>query len=131
MVAKPSREIELRFQLRFKLIDLAASAFSLLIPWGALIVIAYYLSGSINVLAGKYTFADIGFRVLSDIRVSDGVAYLLGGGGVAYGLNERRLRRKTIERLSGRIQELEKRLDPRRSSSKLTRRGTTRPEDRT
>ena len=130
-MAKSDRALELRFQFRFKLIDLAASTVALLIPWGSLVVIGYLLSGALNALAGKFTFADIGIRVLSDVRVSEGLTYLLGGGGIAYGLNERRLRRKAIERLSGRVQELEKRLDPKRTSSKLTRRGTTRPEDRT
>lgn len=79
--------------------------------------------------AGKYTFADIGISLLGDFRVSEALIYILGVGGIIYGYGERRLRLKAIERLANRQIELEKRIDPGRSSSGLTPQGTTRPED--
>jgi hypothetical protein len=47
-----------------------------------------------------------------------------------YGLRERRLRRQTTERFTQRNYKLEKLVDPNRTSSHLTTRGTTNPEDR-
>jgi hypothetical protein len=44
---------------------------------------------------------------------------------------ERRLRKNTVERLSLRVKEMELQLDRGRSSSQLTPRGDTRPEDET
>jgi hypothetical protein len=45
-------------------------------------------------------------------------------------LKQRKLRRDVVERLSSRVPFLEKQLDPGRTSSKLTDRGDTNPEDR-
>ncbi len=53
----------------------------------------------------------------------------VGVSGLVYGLYQRHLRRETIERTQGRIRELEKAVDNKRSSSRLTVRGDTRPED--
>ncbi len=67
---------------------------------------------------------------MGDFKVSEGLSYLFGVGGFGYGMRERKLRRETIERLSKRITDLEKLVDPSRTSSHLTVRGTTNPEDR-
>ncbi len=107
-----------------------ASVFNNAIRWGGCAFIAYMMYRSVSVLAGQQTMADIGIRILSDVRVSKGLAWVLGGGGVLYGFGERRLRRKTIERLQGRIRTLEQEVDPRRSTSALTPQGDTSPEDR-
>lgn len=127
---KASRELELRYRFRFRMLDLVATGLSLVIPWGSVVLIAWLVTDAVNGLAGKYTFADIGVRFLADIKVSEAVAYVVGGGGMLYGYKERRLRQKNIARLSGRNQEYEKRVDPKRSSSGLTPEGKTRPEDR-
>ncbi len=129
--ARSEQDADRRYRLQVRLIDLAGSTASLLIPWGSLVAIAYLISSAIHGLAGKQTLADIGLRLLADVRVTEWVAYILTGGSIAYGLRERKLRRDTIERLSERTQKLEQQLDPNRSSSRLTPRGTTRPEDRT
>lgn len=133
-MAKKQSDIQqatsLRYKFRFKILDLFSQIVSLLIPWGALVFIAYYTNNSINTLAGKFTFADIGIRFMADFKISEALAYLLATLGVAYGLREKKLRRDIIERLSGRIQVLEKQLDPNRTSSHLMPRGTTRPEDK-
>jgi hypothetical protein len=100
-----------------------------LIRWGGLVSISYFAVLSIRAMAGQHTFADIGIRVLADVHVSEAVAWIFGGSGVAYGWRQRKLRRDTVERLANRNIELEKRLDPNRASSQLTPRGDTRPED--
>lgn len=102
----------------------------ILVPWGSAVLIAWYFYKSVSSLAGQYTFAQIGVRFLGDLRISEGVAYCFGAGGVVYGFNRHRLHQKNIERTALRISELEKQLDPKRSSSRLTPRGKTRPEDK-
>jgi hypothetical protein len=112
-------------QLSFKRLDTALEMFSVLVKWSALVAIAYLGYLSIGQLAGRSTFADIGVRVLGNLKVSDGIITLLAGSGWAYGLGQRSLRRKSIERLVPHKNELEKVFDKKRTSSNLTPRGTT------
>lgn len=100
-----------------------AGVLQTLIRWGGATAIAYFGYSSIAVLAGQYTFADIGIGFLASIKVSESVAWIFGVGGVVYGTRQSKLRKDTVERLSGRIQTLERQHDPGRSSSKLTPRG--------
>ncbi len=106
-----------------------ASVLITAIKWVGLIAIARYGYLSIAALAGKKTLADIGVSFLSDVRISEAFAWTAGVGGMGYGLQQRRLRHRTIERMGGRISDLERQHDPKRSSSSLTRRGATNPLD--
>lgn len=81
-------------------------------------------------VAGTTTFADIGVKIMADIKLPQILAYGFGVGGLGYGINERRLRHKKIEHMGDHIKEIEAALDAKRSSSGLTKAGTTRPEDR-
>lgn len=78
---------------------------------------------------GKHTFADVGVRFLADVRIGNALSYAVGAGGIAYGARQRKLRGDTIQKMGDRIKELETAIDPNRSSSGLTKRGHTRPED--
>lgn len=100
-----------------------------LIRYGALVGIFYLIYLSVGELAGKVTLADIGIKVLADVKISEAVAWLFGGSGVLYGWNQRRLRRKTVEHIQTRNIALEQLVDPDRSSSELTPRGETNPRD--
>ncbi len=100
------------------------------VRYGALIVVGYWGLEAIRALAGSSTFADISVDFLTEINVSVALAWSVGVFGGVYGYKQRHLRRNTVERLQGRIRELEAMIDPQRSSSKLTTRGDTRPEDR-
>lgn len=100
------------------------------LKWGATAWIAYCFYLSVLALAGKTTIAEIAARFVANIGISQSLAWLLSGGGVAYGIRERKLRQKTVKRLQTRIQDLEKRIDPKRSSSELTPLGETHPRDR-
>jgi hypothetical protein len=120
---------ELEAAVKTRRIDGIVSTVQSGIKWFSLAAIAWWFYQSIRVLSGQYTFADIGVRFIGDFRISEGLAYVFGAGGIAYGYNERRLRRSTIERLAPRNAALEQTIDPGRTSSKLTARGTTRPED--
>ncbi len=124
----PNKE-EADFLVRSKKLDLIDLAIRLMVPWGALVAIAYWIHADIVALAGKQTLAQIGLSFMGDIKISDAVAYVFGAAGAGYGMAERTLRRKTIARLADENRRLEQMVDPQRTSSNLTRHGTTRPED--
>jgi hypothetical protein len=121
---------EAEYYFRARRFDVIDAAVRLVIPWGSLVAIAFWVHGDVVALAGKQTLAQIGLSFMGDIRISDAVAYIFGATGVVYGISERTLRRKNIARLAEENRSLEKKIDPLRSSSNLTRRGTTRPEDK-
>lgn len=100
------------------------------IRWTAIVFIVRYAYLAIEILSGKSTTADIGINFLANINISVALAWCAGLGGIAYGKHQSKLRKDTVERLQNRIQELELNSDPSRSSSNLTPRGETRPEDR-
>jgi hypothetical protein len=128
-MAKKSQK-QLEYELRARIIDRRSAVIESAIKYGCLLGIAYLAYGSIGVLAGQNTFADIGIRVIGDVRISETVAWLFGGGGVLYGYRQRKLRRDTIEQLAPRVRQLEMEHDPNRTSTGLPARGTTRPDDR-
>jgi hypothetical protein len=101
-----------------------------LIKWGAIVLIVREIHLSIESLAGKATLTDIGINFLGDIKVSIALSWFVGFFGAFYGINQRKLRKDTVERLQTRIKELELVVDNKRSSSQLTVRGDTRPEDK-
>lgn len=107
-----------------------AAVLQTLIRWGGSAVIAYFAFRSIAVLAGRETSANIILNFLSNIGVSSSLNWMVGVGGVAYGLNQKRLRSQNIERLSKLNKALQEPIDPNRTSSHLTVRGDTNPEDR-
>ncbi len=124
-----NRELELKYHQRLKIIDSATALCQSTIRFGAFVVVSYFVYHAVLALAGKATFADIGVRVLGDIRISETFAWGAGATGVFYGLRQRKLRRDKTDYLQGRIRKLETDLDPGRSSSRLTTRGTTNPRD--
>lgn len=94
----------------------------------AVLGIFYFLYRMVDSLAGLSTDADLQLSFLIDVSVY--LAWIAGASGVAYGAKQRKLRRDTVERLQIRITELEKEIDPGRTSSGLTGRGDTNPEDK-
>lgn len=82
-------------------------------------------------LAGKTTIADIaiGGFLSAGLGKAAAVSGVVATGTSAWALLERRERRKKTEALTTRIRELEQRIDPTRTSSGLTPKGETNPED--
>lgn len=80
---------------------------------------------SIAELAGKTTVANVVFDVLGQDVVKMSLAYFLAICGIAYGLFERYLRRTNIARMSAKLEEYEKMINPEKGTSGLTIRGTT------
>lgn len=91
--------------------------------------LGYLAKGAILQLAGKTTLAELSFAFLGNVNVSTSLAWGAGIAGVTFGGLQRRLKKKTVERLHERIRKFEEQLDPGRSSSHLTPRGETNPED--
>lgn len=102
---------------------------SSIIRWGALVFIAYFFYKSIASLSGLETKANIVLNFLSDIKVNQWLAYILGFGGLFYGIGQRKSRHKIIKKTSGHIEKLEKRLNSIRQSSLLNHDGTTNEAD--
>lgn len=131
---KAELEAENHILRRSNAADGFASVLRTLIKWGSFVCIAYFAKEAIKALAGQTTFSQFIIDVPTLESLVDWKEYVLlafGTLGPAYGYYQRRLKINTISQLHGRIETLETRLDPNRSSSTLTRTGETRPEDRT
>jgi hypothetical protein len=104
-----------------------------LIKYSAACFMVWQLAIAIESLAGRATLADFSVFLISDLKVNKAFSHIVMGifgvGGISYGLRERGQKRKEIKRLGNRVVELEKRLDPNRTSSGLTLDGKSRPED--
>ena len=120
---------ELRFVRASKKWEVGASIVNNLIRYGCVAFCAYMSYLSVDALAGRRTLAWIGVNVLANVKISVVIGWVVGLAGFVYGRGQRKLRRDTIARLSGRIQRFEKTIDPKRTSSDLTERGETPPED--
>ena len=81
-------------------------------------------------LARKQTDASLVVKMMLGLSADRWIAYAVGVAGTAFGLKERRLKRRDIKRLSRRTNDLESRLDPNRTSSELLPDGRTREDDR-
>jgi hypothetical protein len=128
--AGDNRGFDARLAVQLQLLDILATVVQIGIPWGSVCFISYMGFLSVDALAGKTTLAQLGLHFIGDVRINEALAWFLSGAFGVYGLNERRLRRKNILRTASQIHELESRIDPNRTSSNLTPRGTTRREDR-
>jgi hypothetical protein len=106
------------------------------IKWGfgAYVAVSFFgeMSRSIGHLAGQETSARLALSYFvncpSGITVTVSLGFSLAC--LGYGLFERRLRHRTLAQSGGYQAELERRLDPRRTSSGLTSDGRTHPRDR-
>jgi hypothetical protein len=100
------------------------------IPWLGACFIAAMVMLSVRQLAGQHTLADLNLRVIGNVRINEALAWLVAALFGFDDFNRRRLHRRDIKRLARDNSELEKRLDPHRTSSGLTPTGKTRREDK-
>lgn len=93
---------------------------------------AYCLWGILDSLAGRTTDVSVSLKgaisLLADLKFA--VTITLAGAAAAWAAIERWLRHRTIRNLQSRIRELETAVDPGRTSSGLTEKGTTHPRDK-
>jgi len=125
---KPVRT-EQQAMLSFKRIDAVSDILRQAIRWGGWVAIARYAYLAIASLAGRQTFADIAIRFLENLKVSNSICYGVTISSLIYGIGQRQLRRRNIRRTAHDKNEAERLLDPKRTSSDLTERGTTSPGD--
>lgn len=113
-----------------------------LIRWGFGFGIIYHSSKAIIAAAGTWTRVDLNATAEGTLNYNENVAcsceayqvpllmaVILCVGCIIYARKQRRLARDVIERQHHRVEELEKSIDPGRSTSGLTERGETNPED--
>lgn len=122
-------ESQMAMRVRIRKIDQIFDTIRTLIKYGVLLGCVYIVRGMVHDLAGRYTFADIGIKFLGDFKISETFSYIFGGGGILYGQRQRKLRKDKVQELSLKKEQLEKIIDTQRSSSRLTSRGNTSPED--
>ena len=130
-VAKQPSKAALDAGVEVQRIQARAAVTLAAIRWLGLAVLAYFGYRSVDTLAGRTTLASIGvgISVLGKVYISEAVAWLFGVTGIGYGLRQRALRHNVIARLSPAVREREQALDPKRTSSQLTERGRTKPQD--
>ena len=101
--------------------------------YASVCVVSYFVYRIASELAGKDTVARFALFLVADLKANTAfshvVSWVFGVGCAGGWWRERRLRRKNIQRFAPYIHDREKAFDPNRSSSGLTTRGTTRPED--
>lgn len=96
-----------------------------------LVAVAFYcLYEAVSVLAGRATsvLLKASLDLLADMKFA--VTLTLAGAVAIWALVERALRYRKVTTLSKRVAELERGIDPNRSSSALDSRGRTNPNDR-
>lgn len=101
-----------------------------------------YFTEMVQAIAGETTIADINITADGNFNsrtVSGGCWIMIGViailsvvalSAILYGKKERREKQRTIAQVEGHIRALESTLDPNRSSSGLTPKGETNPEDK-
>lgn len=100
-----------------------------MVMWSVLGWTAHEVAMVFIAYAGKSSVADLTLRILANVSIVWSLSLTLSGVSVSLYVRERRLHRKTRERLTTRITELEIKIDPKRTSSLLTSQGTTRKGD--
>jgi hypothetical protein len=142
--ARPRRDRELEIKkLQFKqqqhLADNITKIIQDIVKWGFLFGIFYLGYLSIVELAGKITVADLKVAARGLFDFGGGTSTIglwigllglcFGWAGIRYGHRQARLKGEAIERMHEYQQKYEQSIDPRRTSSRLTSKGDTRPED--
>ena len=120
---------EYDFRLRLRLYDSITAIIHQGIKWAAIVLIVRYGYYAVFSLAGHTTLADIGVKFLSNVKVSSGISYIVGGAGMIYGIGQHRARHRNIKRMASDKNQLELLINPKRSSSDLTAEGKTSPGD--
>ena len=123
-------EAELRYRLKLKRTEQWGTALYGLIKWGSVAFIAYQARMAAIAFAGETTVASLALNLLADIKTTHGIYITISGLSIIFGLRERHLRRLNAKNMGGHIERLEVSIDPNRTSSGITKSGTTRPEDK-
>ncbi len=98
---------------------------------GVIVFVAWQARLSIEALAGGETSVKLFIDwIVGGKGALTGTSLLFGAGGIGYGLRERHLKKYKTVAMTRHIADLERRLDPNRTSSGLAATGETNPDDR-
>lgn len=112
-----------------QLMDTVFKIFRTVARAGAFCMVAYFLYHSVEAITNKKTDFKLVIDSVIAVGANQWVAYAVAAlCGVGYA-HQRRLRKKTVESQGRYIQEIETKLDPKRSSSLLTDSGSSSKED--
>ena len=117
---------KLRIQRRYDLFSLFVGRG---LKWGFWVFLAWQARLTLTAFAGRATATSLIMALGANVSIAVVASWTATIMFAVWVFFERRLRKGTAERLTMRIKELELVLDRRRSSSLLTTRGDTRPED--
>lgn len=112
-----------------KIIDHAAKLLDQSIKWGAMTLIAWFFFGTVTHLSITGLGEAVAALSKADCVIFVILGIFIGSLGIIYGLNQRRMRKETVAHIYFIKEALERRLDPDRTSSKLTPEGETNPGD--
>src|SRR5688572_5621132 len=124
---KPSvqeQELRYKYSLRHRVVDHVGTILNTSTKFGFLALVFYFIRGGLIALSGQTTIANLGLTVASDLTVVDTVEAIVMSTAVIYGLWERKQRHSKTKYFANRLSQLERSIDPRRSSSKLMPSGT-------
>lgn len=98
--------------------------------WVGLLAYCVHLAAWVFVqFAGKSSDANLALRIAANLNVAFTLSFTATGVSMVLYWRERKLHRATRERLTARISMLELKVDPGRTTSRLTSEGLTRKED--
>jgi hypothetical protein len=124
---------ELEYKLQVHKWDALSRLLQVLFKYATVCFCVWKLAPAMEAFAGKTTLANLGVSLAADLKANTIFSHLVMGlvglTGAGYGLRERAQKRKEIKRLGNRVVDLERFLDPNRTSSGLTTDGRSRPED--
>jgi hypothetical protein len=127
---KGTAELEHSTQKFIALTDLIARLGHTAMRCATPCIIAYFFYKSVEAMSGKTTVANLVMDWASSIKLNQWAAWVLATVAGAWGVGERRLRRRKTAELSERLKRFETVFDRRRSSSTLNPSGQPQLEDR-
>jgi hypothetical protein len=102
---------------------------SKLIVASVVIYLIHEATGAVIAFAGRTSVANLVMQVAGQFNTTVSISLAVTGISTTLWFNEHRRHKNTRERLTARITTLEERINPNRTSSKLTSQGTTSPGD--
>jgi hypothetical protein len=98
--------------------------------WAGVVAYGIYVAGNtFKAFAGQTSIANFVVELAAHVNITIAISVSVSGVASVMWYLEHKRHRKTRERLTSRISQLEKILDPNRQSSRLTTEGTTRVGD--
>ncbi|HEV2351816.1 MAG TPA: hypothetical protein VG028_18445 [Terriglobia bacterium] len=116
--------------IKYKKLEVINTAIQMNLKVGGVVAICAIFASALKALSGRQALLSMTLLLVANLKLSEKISFVLGFGGALYGYRQRRLRGTVIEMMSEHQRKLEQTPDPRRSSSEITPKGTTRPDDR-